>query len=79
MVMFLVAGGLEVTMVLLQVRRFDQSLLAQEIERAVHRGKTDTVATLPGDLEDLVRAEMPGLLANDLQDSFTLAREAAPG
>lgn len=79
MVMLLVAGGFEVSVVLLQVRRFDESLLAQEIERAIDRGETDTVAPLTGDLKDLIRAQVPGLLADYLQDSLTLPCEAAAG
>jgi len=77
--MLLITGGFEVAMVLLKVCRLDEPLLAQEIESAVHGGKTDSVAALPGDLKDLVRAQMSGLLANDLQDSFTLPCKAAAG
>lgn len=77
MVVLLITGGFEVAMVLLEVRRFDEALLAQEFERAVDRGKTDAVAALPGDLKDLVSAQVSGLLADDLQDSLALSREAA--
>ena len=64
--MFLITGSLEVTMVLLKVCRLDKPLLAQEIERTIHGGETDAVAALPGYLKDLIRAQMPGLFANDL-------------
>ena len=79
MVMLLIAGGFEVAMVLLEVRRFDEALLAQEIERAVDRGETDAVTALPGDLKDLIRAQVPGLLADNLQDRLTLPCKAAAG
>ncbi len=75
----LIAGSLEVAMVLLQVCRFDETLLAQEIKGAVHGGEADTVAALPGDLKDLIRAQMPGLFADDLQNRLALSREAASG
>lgn len=65
MVLF-VTGSLEVTMVLLKVSCFDKSLLAQEIERSVHGGETDAVAALPGYLKHFIRAQMPGLFADDL-------------
>ncbi len=77
MVVFSITGSFEVAMVLLEVCRFDEALLAQEIERAVDRGETDTVTPLAGDLKDLIRAQVPRLLADDLQDSFTLPRETA--
>lgn len=77
MVMLLVTGGFEVAMVLLEVRRFDEALLAQEIERAVDRGETDAVTPLAGDLKDLIRAQVPGLLADDLQNRLALPRETA--
>ena len=76
-VMLSITGGFEVAMVLLQVRCLDEPLLAQEIERAVHGRETDAMTALPRDLKDLIRSQMPGLLANDLQNGFTLSREAA--
>ena len=64
--MLLITGSLEVAMVLLKVGRLDEPLLAQEVEGAVNRGEADPVATLPGNLEDFIRAQMPGLFADDL-------------
>ena len=75
----LIAGSLKVTMVLLQVCRLDEPLLAQEVKCAVHGGEADAVAALPGYLKDLVRAQMPGLFADDLQYRLALSREAASG
>ena len=79
MVMLSITGSFEVAMVLLEVRRFDEALFAQEIKRAVDRGETDAVAPLTGDLKDLIRAQMSRLLADDLQNSLTLPRETAAG
>ena len=78
-VVLLVAGGLEVAVVLLQVGRFHQTLLAQEIEGAVDGGEAHAVAALARNLKDLVRPQVPRLLADDLQDSLALPGEAAAG
>ena len=66
MVMFLIAGGLEVAMVLLQVCGLHEALLAKEIQCAVHRGETDAMPALTCNLKDFIRTQVAGLLANDL-------------
>ena len=76
-VMLSITGGFEVAMVLLQVRCLDEPLLAQEIKRAVHGRETDPMTALPRNLKYLIRSQVPGLLANDLQNGLTLSREAA--
>ena len=78
-VVLLVAGGLEVAVVLLQVGRFHQALLAQEIERAVDGGEAHAVAALARNLKDLVRPQVPRLFADDLQDGLALPGKAAAG
>ena len=75
--MLSITGGFEVAMVLLQVRCLDEPLLAQEIKRAVHGRETDPMTALSCDLKYLIRSQVSGLLANDLQNGFTLSREAA--
>ena len=76
MVVLLITGGFEVAVVLLQVRCLNEPLFAQEIERAVDGGEAHAVPALAGNLKDFVRAQMPGLLADDLQDCLALPREA---
>ncbi len=76
-VMFPITGGLEMAVVLLQVCGFNEALLAQQIQRAVHRGETDAVAALTRYLKDLIRTQVAGLLANDLQNGLALPGKAA--
>ncbi len=77
--MFPITGGLEVAVVLLQVRRLDEALLTEEIESAVHRGKAHAVPALARNLKDFIRTQMPGLLADYLENCFALACKAAAG
>ena len=75
--MFPITGGLKMAVVLLQVCGLHEALLAQKVQCAVHRGKTDAMPALTCNLKDFIRTQVAGLLANDLQDGLALPCKAA--